>query len=220
LWMWPAAVVPTPWSLMLKHTRPVSGLSVIRAVPVPPPAFGTSFDPASDALSTVVWDEAAPLAKVRPATARASPTATAVMCLRPMKPSLLAAGPVPTDTPFLRTRPGRGSPGMRWPADARTGKPVSGGAPGRRPSIALGVARRRLALAARLRRVACAVLRQRLCQLLLAHLRAALDARALGVLVELGLRLGRVDPAVRVRRPRARRLAALGGLAIGRALLV
>ena len=56
LWMWPAAVVPTPWSLMLKHTRPVSGLSVIRAVPVPVPAFGTSFEPASDARSTVVWD--------------------------------------------------------------------------------------------------------------------------------------------------------------------
>src|SRR5215216_2583155 len=69
-------------------------------------------------------------------------------------------------------------------------------------------------------RLAVAVLLQRLRELLLRHLRAAGDAGALRVLVELLLRLARVDAAVGPAGPGARLRRALGRLRIRRALPV
>src|SRR3954447_15119145 len=74
-------------------------------------------------------------------------------------------------------------------------------------------------------RIACAgsvlLARDRVGELLLVHVRAALDAELLGAVVELllGVALG-VDAAARPLRPVARGLAALGGLRVRRALLV
>src|SRR3954464_13368961 len=75
-------------------------------------------------------------------------------------------------------------------------------------------------LRARFARLALGVLPQRLGELGLAHVRAALDARLLGVLVELLLGLVGVHAAVGLLGPLARRAAALLGLRVRGSLLV
>src|SRR3954447_13411030 len=75
-------------------------------------------------------------------------------------------------------------------------------------------------LRARFRGLPLGVLLERLCELLLAHVRAALDAGLLGVLVELLLRLVRVDAAVGAFGVVARAAAGPLGLRVRRALLV
>src|SRR3954454_13729257 len=75
-------------------------------------------------------------------------------------------------------------------------------------------------LRARFARLALGVLPQRLGELGLAHVRAALDARLLGVLVELLLGLLGVHAAVGLLGPLARRAAALLGLRVRGSLLV
>src|SRR3954451_11242627 len=75
-------------------------------------------------------------------------------------------------------------------------------------------------LRARVRRLPLGVLLERLGKLLLGHVRAALDAGLLGVLVELLLRLVRVDAAVGAFGVVARAAAGPLGLRVRRALLV
>src|SRR5215207_5952525 len=96
LWMCPAIAVPTFFSVMLKQTRRLRPLSVMRAEPLPFPAWGTSALPLRCAVSVV----AAPATSAVPRVSVALASAATAIDLRvpAMRLSRLVVGTPPRPT--------------------------------------------------------------------------------------------------------------------------